>query len=346
MTLRFYDGFGYATEDIQASYKWQANVAGSYPAISSTAGRRSNPALHMNTQNASVSKTLDNQQTWIIGFNFKCTNYPSSTCRFLEFNDGSTIQASLMVNLSGQLLAVRGGLSPGNTLATSVNTLARDTNYYIEVKVKIANSGGTFEVKVNGISDGWINVSGADTCPNSNEYANTIKIDNISASWDTYYSDLYVCDGAGSSDNDFLGDCRVDTYLPDNNGTYSQFTGSDSDSTDNYLLVDDTTPDGDTTYVQSSTVGQKDTYSFADMSHTPATIFGVQAVACVKKDDAGARAVALLAKSGATEDTGASQNLSTSYAAYVKLWATDPNTGMRWTKTNFNAAEFGLKVAS
>lgn len=160
------------------------------------------------------------------------------------------------------------------------------------------------------------------------------------------FEDLYICDGSGSINNDFLGDMRVDCYLPNGNGNSSQLVGSDSNSTDNYQLVDETSQNGDSDYVQSSTVNNKDTYAVADMSHTPANIFGTQLNMIAKKDDSGTRSICSVCRSGGTDYDGDTQALGTTYVDYRQIRETDPATSSAWTRSNLNSAEFGVKVAA
>ena len=342
MTLRFIDGFDhYATADLVAGLKWSTTGAAT---IETTAGRRGTSCAKYNGNSKYSSKTLDNQDVWIIGFAYQMVT-PPGTGRILEFIDGTTVQCSLNIDATNHLVAMRG---TSTTLATSTNTLVEDTWNYIEVKVTLSNSVGTFEVRVNGSNSGWINASSLDTCATANEYAAIIRIGAIAGGTaaSQLFDDVYILDDNGSANNDFLGDVRVDAYPVDDNGALSQFVGNDSDSTDNYLLVDDATPDGDTTYVQSATVDNVDTYGHADMSHTPASIFGIQLVMDAKKDDSGDRSIAGVVRQGSTNYAGTAQVLSTSYIAYLDIRETDPATSVAWTKDGFNSCEIGHKVAA
>jgi len=344
MTLRFIDGFDhYATADLQASKKW--NSTGTASVISATDGRRGTGCwAHSSTgfDIYHINKTLDNQATYIVGFAMYITNLTAT--RFLEIIDGATVQFSLAVDVSGHILAYRGA---GTTLlGTSTNTLSINTWNYIECKVTFDNSDGVVDIHVNGSGTGWISLTSQDTCATANEYASIIRIGTTANNYLRYrIDDLYICDTNGSVNNDFLGDVRVDSYLATGNGNHSDFTGSDSDSTDNYLLIDDTSPDGDTTYVQSATVGHIDTYGFADMTHTPASIFGVQIVMEAKKDDSGTRGIAGMVRQDSTDYAGSSRVVSTSYVDYMDIRETDPATATAWTKAGFNSAEFGIKVS-
>jgi hypothetical protein len=346
MTLCHLDGFDhYSTADLQASLK--ASVI-STPTIDSTGGRRGTGCMVTPSGARGFSKTFNNQQVWTVGFALNMGGTPGTVGNLITFLDSSTIQCCLCLDTTNHLRVYRGNQS--TLLATSANTLAVGTWNYIEVKVTISNTVGAIEARVNGSSSGWINVSSIDNCSNSNEYANLIKVLGVTAAslsaGNFNVDDVYICDGAGSENNDFLGDCRVDCYWDDANGNSSQLVGSDTNSVDNYLQTDDTSPDGDTTYNQSATVGEKDTYGHTDMIHTPLTIFGVQEVMVTKKDDEGSRSICGVCRSGGADYDGSAQALSTSYIGYTQIRETDPATSAAWTKSGFNSAEFGMKIAA
>jgi hypothetical protein len=132
---------------------------------------------------------------------------------------------------------------------------------------------------------------------------------------------------------------------PSGNGNTSNWVGSDGNSTDNYLMVDETSPDSDTTYVESGTSTNKDTYAFGDISHTPTSIYGVQVTTYAKADDAGARLIGVVTRSAAADyNASVTHALGASYAHHPTVLETDPATAAAWTKTNLNAAEFGVRV--
>jgi len=346
VTLRFIDGFDhYATADLAASLKWTYTGVVANCKIQSSAGRRGTGAFYTINGNQYLTKTLDNQATWIVGFALyiESFNYEAIICRLI---DGTSTQISIAVDTTGHIKAYRGTTTA--LLGTSTNTLLTYTWNYIEFKGTIDPSNGVVEVRVNGSSVGWINLTSQNTRETANSYASLIRIGNVgSVSYQLkYYDDLYICDNQGSANNDFLGDSRIDAYWDDANGNSSQLVGSDADSIDNYLQTDDTTPDNDTSYNQSATVGEKDTYGHTDMTHTPLTIFGTQNVMVAKKDDEGSRSICDVCRSGGSDYDGSSQALTTSYIGYAQIREVDPATSAAWTKSGFNSAEFGMKIAA
>lgn len=345
MALRLADSFDhYATADI--NQKWPSS-AGS-PTIGAS-GRRGTNAIRLPNTSAtasSVQVTFDSQPTWIVGvaLNINQALHVSSAVQLCALLDAGTQQCELRINPDFTLSVTRNG----TVLGTSVSALGTNSFNYIEFKVTIDDSSGAYDVHVNGAS--VLSASNVDTKNTANASANIVRVGTsgitLAASSTVAVDDLYICDGTGSVNNDFLGDVRVDCYLPNGNGNSSQLTGSDGNSTDNYQLVDETSQNGDSDYVQSSTVSNKDTYTFADMSHTPTSIFGTQLNMIAKKDDSGTRAICAVCRSGGTDYDGDTQVLSTSYVDYRQIREVDPDTSSAWTRTDLNSAEFGVKVAA
>lgn len=339
MTLRFVDSFDhYATADVLLKYTSSSGT----PTISASNGRRSTSSFRT-TSTGVLIKTIDAQATWVVGFSFRTAALPSANpLTILELRDAGTVQVDVRINTDGTMTVTRNG----TTLSTSASAVSAGTTYYCEFKATISDAAGSYSLRINGAV--FTSGSGVDTKNTANATANQIAIGAAQnrAQGNFDIDDLYICDGAGSSNNDFLGDVRVDCYMPSGNGNSSQLAGSDGNSTDNYALVDEASQNGDTDYVQSATVNQKDTYDFTDMSHTPASIFGVQVNMVAKKDDSGNRSICAVTRSGGSDTDGATQALSTSYVVYTEIRETDPNTAAAWTRTNLNNAEFGVKVAA
>lgn len=88
------------------------------------------------------------------------------------------------------------------------------------------------------------------------------------ATLDYIVDDLAINDASGSSENTWCGEGEVICLRPNGNGDNSDWTGSDGNSTDNYLLVEEFPPDT-ADYVQSNTSGQIDDYA---LEATPAAM--------------------------------------------------------------------------
>lgn len=342
MALRFIDGFDHYSA-AQITRKWSSVLNA---AIGAANGRRGTPGLQVwnpTSQGKQYQRILDAQATWVVGCSFTTSvlTPSNSPAPIIELFDGVTSQCSVRMDSTGKL-----GVYRGTTLlaAQAVATLAINTEYYLEFKATVNNTTGAYELRVNGVAIVGP-TTGANTRSSANNTADTIVIGHSSPNNATaYVDDLYVCDGTGSANNSFLGDVRVDATYPAADGANTGLTPSTG--TNHAALADENPANDDTDYNDSSTVGNKDTYDFGNISHAPVSIFGVQVNMTAKKDDAGARSICSVTRSGGTDTDGATQVLTTSYVDYREVVAADPNTSAAWTKTNLNAAEFGMKVVA
>ena len=228
---------------------------------------------------------------------------------------------------------------------TEPNIAIIGTWHYIEVKVKIADSGGTIELRQDGVTR--LSYAG-DTqnggVANVDRIAWSSRINGLNYRID----DIYILNEQGSLNNDFLGDTRCYPLYPNGNGNYSQLVGSDGNSTDNYLLVDESPAPSSADYVGSATPGDKDTYTFEDMPVSVGTVRGVETRVFAAKTDTGTKQVRALIRRSATDANGVDHALADSaYVTFQDMWEQDPHAGPgAWTITNVNGSEFGAEVRS
>lgn len=341
--LIFYDSFDHYTSP---THKWSSVAGSPAPTIVSTSGRNGTAGFDFSTAGALANKTLPgNYGTLVCGFAFRRNTTPGSTGVLFRFQESTTVHVDLRVTPLGQLEVTRSG----TLLASGTAIIPINVFTYIELKATIHDTTGAVELRVNGATDA--SASGVDTRNGGTGVLNVISIVRSNPGvTDFWIDDLYVIDDTDSGitgvpNNDFLGDVRVQFLAPDGNGNSSQFVGSDADSTDNYLLVDEAASNGDTDYVGSSTVGNKDTYAYGNLTPTTGTVFGVQILPMARKTDAGTRSLATVARLGTTETDGPTQPLSTSYQYLSDIREANPD-GDAWDITDVNGAEFGSKVAA
>lgn len=351
MALRFIDSFDhYVVGSILSKYE-----AGGDNTLSTafSSGRFGGSAMRVTSPIQGVIKVMDSQATWVAGAAFNFSTFTSGspgndTIQLFRFEDGGTPQIGLrLANRAGNLFIQHGS---GSTMASSTDVpISLGTWYFIEFKVTIHNSTGVAEVRINGDVHPELTLSGVDTQNSGNATADRLRLAGVNTfftSTDYKMDDLYVLDGTGSSpSNTYLGDVRIEMLLPDGNGNSSQFLGSDANSTDNYLLVDDATPDSDTTYVESDTVSEKDTYTYADMDTSAGTVYGIQVVPMAKKTDASSRKFKPVTRLSGTEVDGTERTLTTSYLYFPEVQEAKPGGGA-WSITDVNNAEFGEKITT
>jgi hypothetical protein len=329
--LLFMDGFDhYNNANSIGSTKW-TNFSNGF-----AAGRLGGQCSE--TFAGTLRKVFPAASTVILGFAYK--TYITSNIPIAHFEDvGNNAQVTISRASSGAI-EFRRGSRYGTLLFTTTATelLPQNVWVYVEIKATIHDTTGYIEVRVNGISQGVFNGNTRTTANNS---ASTIMFGDVGNYM--YYDDVYVCNDAGSVNNDFLGDVRVIALMPNGAGDTTQFTPS---AGANWQCVDETVQNGDTDYVSSNTAGHRDLYAISDMTYTPQSIKAVQVGAVLRKDDAGARTVSTVLKSGGVVDAASPVGISTDYQFIGKIYENNPDGSVPWVRAAVDALQAGVEIAS
>lgn len=334
MTVLFYDGFDQYGSSVPVTQRWTL-VAGTI--TYGTAGRLGGKCIQNNSAfgTFTITHTIPVAKSSLsVGVAFKTDNLYASK-QLLTFNDSSNVVVcTLFMNASGDLVFVRGNAIASNVLSTVSAALATNIWYHIGIEFTRNASTGTYKLYVNGVA--------LATLTGLNTGASDIKNVGLSSPGSgvaSFFDDYYCVDGAT-----WLGELRVTQVRPSADTATKDFTPDTG--TANFSRVNGVPMDGDTTYVSGATVNNTDLYDFDDLGYTPASIKAVQTVLVARKDDATTRTLAPLVKSSSTTHTGADVAMSTSYATFVEILETDPNTSAAWTVSAVNAMQAGFKVTA
>jgi len=288
----------------------------------------------MRLQNRTATRSYAANARMTCGFAWRTDNAANITQGLMEFRDtaGGVEHVRLTYNGNGTFTVSRAGTAlAGGT--TAVLSVLANVWYYLELDVTIDDATGAFNLRFQGTS--VCSNTGVDTRNGGNASTDNILLQH-GASGAGDFDDLYLASGATS----FQGDTRVITGLPTGDGGTVQWTPSTG--VNHWAVVDENPENGDTDYVSDATGGDRDLYTYPALGVT-GTVIAVQTGAVARKDDAGARNLALVVKSGATTSDGTTQALAASYGGYTRIDTVDPNTAAAWTVANVNAAQFGVK---
>ncbi len=355
----FYDGFDhYATADIATKWTQRTVLSGVGPVIGAT-GRRGGGALRMATTTfgygdsvrITPSSPVPSGATCVVGFAFRHVNAFATNNNNTTEDSGSNSSASCLVSIrkvGGTHVWFRinanGTISAFHStslLGTTSVALTQNVYQYLEFKVLIHASAGTITVRLNGSA--VLTLTGQVSQTGGSSTWDEIKLGTYGSDTVVFatvdYDDLYLLDGSGSVNNDFLGDVRVDAVYPNAAGNSSQFTRSAG--SDQWAGIDETAPNADTDYNETATATNRDTLNFPNAPVAGATIFGIQASASVKKTDAGGAGLKLVTRISGTDYDGTEVGLGTAYTYVRQIWDVKPSDSTAWTDSAFNAAEFG-----
>ncbi len=232
----------------------------------------------------------------------------------------------------------------GTTQIGNTGTGSNPPNQWnlVEVHYKMADSGGVFQIKIEGIL--LLDWSG-DSNPNTSTQISHTWFPGGDASA-LYLDDMAINDTSGTEQNSWPGDGHILMFDANGNGDSSQLVGSDGNSTDNYLLVDETPPDGDTTYVVGSTAGQKDLYNVENHnlpSNAVLTLLWGEVLA--RAEAAGAGDIKVLVKSGATTHASPARTPTTTYGLFRTDYLTkDPSDNQAWSFNDLDNVQVGVEI--
>jgi hypothetical protein len=351
MSLLMIDGF----EDGLSTYKW-TSLNGSW-AIPGSGARTGSSYLQLaNTSSppsAGFYLASDAHATVGIccGIKWIQLGIAAGVIHFLG-DSGATHHVQMRVNSFGAVEIYRGGSTNtgdlGTLLASSAPGVIVVNNWYhVETKVLLSDTVGTIEVRVNGIS--VVTFSGDTKNAGTGSVIDFIYLGGASGT-NNYaganFDDVAIWNGAGSLNNDFLGDCSVQTLLPTGDGNYSQWVGSDGNSVNNSLLVDEPGNPNTSDYVESGTSGNKDSYAFGDLPAGTLSVKGVVIRSYAAKSDAGAQLYRNFARISGTDYAGADKgpSVTPAYIGFSDLMEISPATSTAWTPAEVNGAEFGVEA--
>lgn len=253
----------------------------------------------------------------------------------------TTRHVVLSCTTGGRLQVWRGG-NGGTLLAQSADGVVTTGWHTFQLLVVLSDTVGEVYVAYDGAEVALSANTGLDTknggtatVLDASGHAGHINSDN------NRFTDFVIATGAGQA---LLPDFRVKTGIADANGATQQWTGSAGGS--HAALVDEATPNDDTDYVASSTVGQVELFDTSLDLETDDAVLAIQTAHLIRKDDAGSRSVQARIVSNAVVAEGVTTAPGTSYTALTDVFEVDPNTAAAFTPTAAEAVSVGIELAA
>lgn len=362
MSLLVIEGFDHYEGNTQLNFKgWLPAVTSSVDiSVELTIGRDGGGGVRMEGTTGTgsstymtryISRPVPKRASMVMGFRFKTDGFNDNLRVICAFLRESRVHLVVRITSAGRLQVAYSSASISNStpsnetlIAESVQSLSSNTFHFIEFKATPHASSGSFELRVDGVT--WLQESGVKT---NNDNALDTDIDGLllnspapSSTEDAVFDDVYVLDLLGTENNDFLGDIKVTTVMPNADGAHTDLTPLSG--TDHFAMVDEVPIDEDTTYLHSDVIGHKDSFGFPDLSGDIGTIFGVQASAIARKEEAGHRAARVLTRISGVDYVGDEKGVTFNYSLVQHLWDQDPDAVAAWTEAAVNGAEFGVEI--
>jgi hypothetical protein len=287
MTLLLFDGFDNADLMPKAGFLSAGNSSGT-----STGRDGSTNGSHQFSGSAGTVNSIytlpSSAATLLQGQAWKAAD---ANGRLRWYTGGTTTtQCELGVNATTNCWEFRLGTGT-SVLASSALSDFYTFNTWVHVQVKLVlhATAGSLIVKINGIE--VINYTGQTAITTGSCTAIGWATNNTGSGARIWVDDLWVCDTTdatatqGRPNNDFLGDLKVATIVPDGAGDTTQWTPSTGS---NWATLDENPP-STTDYVSTdaNNSGYRDLYTATGLPSEASTVYGFQAKAYALKTDVG-----------------------------------------------------------
>ncbi len=345
MALQWLDGFeSYGVTNGNTAIGALNKYTNSLGTLTVRAGRLTGHSLSGNSSVVMTTPAFTANDTWIVGFAYyyiKTTNIEEPVFQLI---DGSTVQSSVNLQPNGELQARKssGGTSLGFTTGARIRAGVWN---YIEIKIKVHASTGTVDIKVNGVS--VMSVTGKNTDQAASSQATKVALCGATSTNQSTFDDFYVCDKGGSDNNTFLGPQKVTTIFATGDHGTNQWTPNSGSN--HYDRVNENPHDTNTSYVSDAATlpGDIEEWDYADTGSEITAIKGIMVNTVFENDLVTLHHLINHVKSnGTTSDDAGNSGQNGTYITSSYLLEDDPHTAALWTKTNLDAALFGVKAGA
>lgn len=344
------DGFThYETAQILTVGKWTAISGSGAVTIEAGQGRNGNGALQVYgatpvggayTRIRSTLATTD--ATFVLRWAWAFDEVGAGERSALILYNSEGDQLTLQVNADYSLSLRRGGMG-GTVIATSSPDIFTQGSFGAVKFVGTIGNSAACKVYVDNWSVPVISVTSTDLQQQATASWTGIAFAAYGAfGFDENtcrVSDLLVGHG---DDSDMPNDITIVTRLPDADGTHSDLTPSTG--SDHSALLDEVPPDM-ADYVVGDTAGQKDTYTFTALGVT-GDVHAVQSVAVGQASIAGMRELGMASRIGGSDYVSTGVPVNSSLTGTREIHPVSPDSGLAWTVSEIDAAEFGPQVTA
>jgi len=278
------------------------------------------------------------------GVFFKGNEFTDQHKPILSFWAGIQQQCMLMLRQNGRFQMEREG-----TFGTIALALKEDNWYYLEMSCQVfatpPNPPALPDGETSVIATVRINGTQVFTGPSASHagYFPTINIVQLSGVVEIdpgdLFDELYITD----TFEEWLGDQRVYTLRPNANGASQQWTPNTG--VDHFSLIDEATPDDDTTYLESSTFTQEEMNAHENLGVAPTQISGVVVNVHAKKvADGNDSAIQIGVREGGVNRYAATQlRPGITYERFSAGFLLNPADGLPFSAADIDANEWGFR---
>lgn len=263
------------------------------------------------------------------------TNTRNVYNRVLTLRSGSSELVSVRIDFPSQYIQLWVG---GASVDTANYPVSSGEWHHIGLDVKIDSSSGWGKVYVDGVEQ----LSTSGNTGNADIVKFRVGLEIVDWGGYVHTDDVYLDDTTGEGSAAVCPILRFYPLTMDGNGNYAQWDGSDGNSTDNYLLVDERPPNDWTDYVQTTVTDEYDSYTMTGITlGTGQTVNAVIPTAYAIRTGS-TEQIALGTRLSGTDSIGSDQTPELSWIFLSERQTTKPGGGS-WSESDVNGAELVIK---
>lgn len=366
MALVFMDGMdSYGTiADIRQRYGFVNNNATTGVTLLPTSGVNSTQCIEMNNDEreltlvhtgADVSATDHYVGFWYYPVAMASTSQPDNEMVYINMagtNGFVTTTTSPRImslwNTDAGEIFVKNANDAEVAGRTTSTPLADGAWHWIEIRYRVSDTVGQIEVRVNEVAE--INQSSLDTYDGTDDKLGSAKPYEwtfFGLNADCWFDDIIIWDDTGTGGmTGFIGKSIIDTFRPTADGDHTDFTLASG--VDHYAMVDDTGSPAETDYVDGSTNGNQDSFTYDAAVSNFTSFHGIAVNTLSRGKGSSFRTTREIVRSGVTDYDGNTTTVTGSDDFYLtqSLWDEDPSDSTDWDKTKFDALQTGFEIVS
>ena len=242
-------------------------------------------------------------------------------------------------------------------MVSGTTPLLNDTWYYLEIKYKYGYNlaVGSLEFRVDeqtdGINENVVSMTGQDGSSGNFIYLLGNSDQYSSASHCVYFDDLYFLNHSDGVNTGFLGDITVQPIFSNASGDVSQLVGTDNDSINNYLNVDEIFQDSFAT-ANSGWANSGDLYHYQNISIYAKNVIALSIDSVVGAGNTTkawqwSKVANTLKPSGTIYQQNPQTPNGPTYGQVKPIWDVlnkNPETDSAWTIDEVNNCQFGINI--
>lgn len=303
---------------------------------------RMGPDPYGGANNASHFRYVLEDADTVVGMagRFYLSRLPNNTSEVpypYQWHDGSNaLIAGIYITTTGAISIID---SAGTVRGTTSGPVVTAGSWY-HIEAWFDGPSTNIEVRVEGAT--VLNTTHANFTGTVAQVLTALKPTGASSAPAFYIKDFIVIDNSGSINNDFIGTCLVVSCIPDADVTlnWTPSTGSNG-----WSILDNSPP---TSANISAPTPPPGVYE-ATLTNLPEDITSIKAVQTwvrAAKSDGGDATLQVSVETAGDTLNGEDRSITTSQAYWRDVFEVSPDTGIRWTPAEVDAASIKLNRTS